>query len=165
MSLPFKHPRPNKPKDIFRKEIIEALGIPAMSEREASEMSRHGEVLRWSSESEEDTQLQSTKHRKDNSTWGKQMEKELGAIERRVAEKTTQANSGGNEETASVAESEDERPIVETLNKAQPKFVLLSIGTEVMKQFESGLFVGTVKAYVKKEDLYKIDYSDGDREE
>jgi hypothetical protein len=65
MNLPFKHPRPNKPKDIFRKEIIEALGISAISEREASEMSRHGEVLRWSSESEEDTQLQSTKHRKD----------------------------------------------------------------------------------------------------
>jgi hypothetical protein len=93
------------------------------------------------------------------------MEKELGAIERRAAEKTTQADSGGNEETASVAESEDERPIVETLNKAQPKFGLLSIGTEVMKQFESGLFVGTVKAYAKKEDLYKIEYSDGDREE
>ncbi len=28
-----------------------------------------------------------------------------------------------------------------------------------------GLFVGTVKANVKKEDLYKIEYSDGDREE
>ncbi len=55
MNLPFKHPRPNKPKDIFRKETIEAQGIPAMSGRETSEMSRHGEVLRWSSESEEDT--------------------------------------------------------------------------------------------------------------
>ena len=93
------------------------------------------------------------------------MEKELGAIERRAAKKTTQADSGDNEETASVVESEDERPIVETLNKAQPKFGLLSIGTEVMKQFESGLFVGTVKAYDKKEDLYKIEYSDGDCEE
>jgi hypothetical protein len=48
-----------------------------MSEREANEVARHGEVLRWSSESEEDTQVLSTVHRKDNSEWGKRMEKEL----------------------------------------------------------------------------------------
>jgi hypothetical protein len=34
-----------------------------------------------------------------------------------------------------------------------------------MSQFESGLFVGTVKSSDKKEDLYKIEYSDGDVEE
>jgi hypothetical protein len=124
------------------------------------------EVSRWSSESEEDTQLQSTKHRKDNSAWGKRMEKELAAIERRAAEKAKHADSEGNEETAIEAESEDERPIVQTLHKAQPKFRLLSIGTEIMKQFHSGLFVGTVKGYDKTEDLlYKIEYSEGDREE
>ncbi len=104
-----------------------------MSERESLGMSRHGEVLRWSGGSEEDTQLQSTKHRKNNSAWGKRMEKELAAIERRAVEKTKHAESAGNEETATVAESEDDRPIVETLHKAQPKFGLLSIGTEVMK--------------------------------
>ena len=121
-----------------------------MSEREADEVARHGEVLRWSSESEEDTQVLSTVHRKDNSAWGKRMEKELTAIEKRAADKTKLANSEGSKQTESGPDSDDERPIVQTLNKGQPKFGLLSIGTEVMRQFESGLFIGTVKSYNKK---------------
>jgi hypothetical protein len=129
MNLPFKQPRPNKnkPKDIFRKETIEALGISVMSASERSE---------------EDTQLQSTKHRKDNSAsaWGKRMEKELAAIEKRAADKTKLGNSEHRNQTEIGQDSDDERPIVETLNKGQPKFGLLSIGTEVMRQFESGLF-------------------------
>jgi hypothetical protein len=165
MNLPFKHPRPNKPKDIFRKETIETLGIPAMSERETSDMSRHGEVLRWSSESEEDTQLQSTRHRKDNSAWGKRTEKELAAIEKRAADKTKPTSSECSNHINIEEGSDDERPIVQTLNKGQPKFGLLSIGTEIMRQFETGLFIGTVKSYDKKEDLYVIEYSDGDAEE
>ena len=137
-----------------------------MSEREANEVARHGEVLRWSSsDSEGETQLVSTVHRKDNSEWGKRMEKELAAIEKRALEKTQLGNSEGSKETESGQDSDDERPIVQTLNKDQPKFGLLSIGTEVMKQFESGLFIGTVKGYFKKEDLYKIEYSDGDIED
>ena len=36
-------------------------------------------------EKEKDTQLQTKRHRKDNSAWGKTMEKELAAIERRAA--------------------------------------------------------------------------------
>jgi hypothetical protein len=112
-----------------------------MSEREANEVARHGEVLRWSSsDSEGETQLVSTVHRKDNSEWGKRMEKELAAIEKRAAEKTQLGNSEGSKETESGQDSDDERPIVQTLNKGQPKFGLLSIGTEVMRQFESGLF-------------------------
>ena len=39
-------------------------------------------------EKEKDTQLQTTRHRKNNSAWGKTMENELAAIERR-AEGTT----------------------------------------------------------------------------
>ncbi len=35
-------------------------------------------------EKEKDTQLQTKRHRKDNSAWGKTMEKELAAIERRA---------------------------------------------------------------------------------
>jgi hypothetical protein len=98
-----------------------------MTERESLELSRG---------SEEDTQIQSTNHRKDNSAWGKRMEKELAAIERRAAEKTKHADSEGNAETGTGVDSEDDMPIVQTLNNAQPKFGLLSIGTEVMKQFE-----------------------------
>jgi hypothetical protein len=45
------------------------------SEREANEVATHGEVLRWSSDSEgeEGIQVFSTVHRKDNAAWGKQM--------------------------------------------------------------------------------------------
>ncbi len=76
MNQPFKKPRPNKPKDIF--ESVHALaGIKMMSEseREANEVATHGEVLRWSSDSEgeEGIQVFSTVHRKDNAAWGKQM--------------------------------------------------------------------------------------------
>ena len=89
----------------------------------------------------------------------------MAAIEKRALEKTQLGNSEGSKETESGQDSDDERPIVQTLNKDQPKFGLLSIGTEVMKQFETGLFIGTVKGYFKKEDLYKIEYSDGDVED
>ena len=132
-------------------------------------------------------------HRKDNSAWGKRMEKELASIEKRATEKTQLENSEGHKETESGQDSDDDRPIAQTLNKDidderaivetldndseddspivltlnkdQPKFGLLSIGTQVMKQFETGLFTGTVKAYFKTENLYKIEYSDGDVED
>ena len=136
------------------------------SEREADEVARHGEVLRCSSsESEGETQVFSTVHRKDNSEWGKRMGKELGAIEKRAAEKSNLGNSEDSKEREFEQDSDDDRPITQTLLRDQPKFGLLSIGTEVMKQFETGLFLGTVKGYFKKEDLYKIEYSDGDVED
>jgi hypothetical protein len=40
---------------------------------------------------EKDTQLQTTRHRKDNSAWEKTMEKELAAIERRAAGTTNRS--------------------------------------------------------------------------
>jgi hypothetical protein len=166
MNQPFKQPRSNKPKDIVNPDC--RRGIKLLSEREIVEMARHGEVLRWSSDSEQDTQLQTTRHRKDNSAWGKRMEKELGTIERRAAknkskaEEPTDEHSEGLPHAESGADSDDDMPIVKTLTKGQPKFVLLSIGTEVMRQFDS---YGTVRNYDKKEDLYKLEYSDGDVED
>ena len=44
-----------------------------------------------------------------------------------------------------------------------PKLGLLAIGTEVMRQFSAGLFMGTVQSYNSKDGLYKIVYTDGDR--
>jgi hypothetical protein len=96
------------------------------------------------------------------------MEKELGAIDRRAAkskskaEEQTDEHSEGLPQAESGADSDDDMPIVKTSTKGQPKFGLLSIGTEVMRQFDSGLFHGTVRSYDKKEDLYKIEYSDGE---
>ncbi len=46
-----------------------------------------------------------------------------------------------------------------------PKLGLLGIGTEVMRQFDAGLFVGTAQSYDRKDKLYKILYSDGDMED
>jgi hypothetical protein len=46
-----------------------------------------------------------------------------------------------------------------------PKLGLLGIGTEVMRQFSAGLFTGTVLSYNSKDGLYKIEYTDGDRED
>ncbi len=67
MNRPFKQPRLNKPIDIVNPESRKEMTV--LSERE----------------SPEGTQLQTTRHRKDNSAWGKRMEKELAAIERRAA--------------------------------------------------------------------------------
>jgi hypothetical protein len=60
--------------------------------------------------------------------------------------------------------SEDETEMPETGVVMTPKLGLLGIGTEVMRQFDEGLFVGTVQSYDRKTDFYKILYSDGDGE-
>ncbi len=112
-----------------------------------------------------------SRHRKDNAAWGKRMEKELAAIERRAAVTESKAEKEKDEQSEvlpqaeSGADSDEDMPIAMTLDKGQPKFGLLSIGTQVMRQFECGLFHGTVRSYDKKEDLYKIEYSDGDVED
>jgi hypothetical protein len=99
------------------------------------------------------------------------MEKELSAIERRATVTESKAEEKRDEHSEVLPQAEsgadlhDDMPIVKTLAEGQPKFGLLSIGTEVMRQFDSGLFHGTVRSYDKKEDLYKIDFSDGDVED
>jgi len=35
----------------------------------------------------------------------------------------------------------------------------------MMRQFDAGLFLGTVQAFNSKDGLYRIEYSDGDRED
>jgi hypothetical protein len=60
---------------------------------------------------------------------------------------------------------EDYTTLPDTNEKMSPKLGLLGIGTEVMKQFDAGLFVGTVQSYNRKDSLYKIKYSDGDMED
>ena len=60
---------------------------------------------------------------------------------------------------------EDYTTLPDTNEKMSPKLGLLGIGTEVMKQFDDGLFVGTVQSYNRKDSLYEIKYSDGDMED
>jgi hypothetical protein len=61
--------------------------------------------------------------------------------------------------------SDDELLLPETGVQMSPKMGLLGIGTEVMRQFDEGLFTGTVQSYDRKTNLYKILYSDGDGED
>jgi hypothetical protein len=58
---------------------------------------------------------------------------------------------------------EDYTQLPDPNEKMTPKLGLLGIGTEVMRQFDEGLFVGTVQSYDRKDKLYKILYSDGRR--
>ncbi len=61
--------------------------------------------------------------------------------------------------------SEDATQMPEKGVLMTPKLGLLGIGTEVMRQFDEGLFVGTAQSYDRKTDLYKILYSNGDGED
>jgi hypothetical protein len=73
-------------------------------------------------------------------------------------------------ETIGSASSDDDNiPIAQTLDSDEeftapstvmkPKLGLLGIGTEVMRQFDAGLFLGTVQAFNSKDGLYRIKYS------
>ena len=76
---------------------------------------------------------------------------------------------------SSDSDEDDNIPIAETLDSDEdftaptsvmtPKLGLLGIGTEVMRQFDAGLFLGTVISFNSKDGLYKIEYTDGDRED
>ena len=68
-------------------------------------------------------------------------------------------------ERAGVDSDEDDTQLPDTNEKQTPKLGLLGIGTEVMRQFDVGLFVGTVHSYDRKDKLYKILYSAGDMED
>jgi hypothetical protein len=119
-------------------------------------------------------------HRKDNSAWGKRMEKELGQIERRQ-----QAKDGGSnptvipyirgikvmsareaDECAEFGEvlrwSEDEEGIPNLFQKGHS-----NLGKECAKYFEAVLHYGTVTEVIprRKGYYYKITYEDGDQED
>ena len=66
-------------------------------------------------------------------------------------------------EVPKYSDSEEEFTPLSTTMK--PKLGLLGIGTEVMRQFDAGLFLGTVLSFNSKDGLYKIEYTDGERED
>jgi hypothetical protein len=77
----------------------------------------------------------------------------------------TRHKAKGSVGVEELGSSEDETEMTETTVTMTPKLGLLGMGTEVMRQFDEGLFVGTVQSYDRKTDLYKILYSDGDGED
>jgi hypothetical protein len=119
-------------------------------------------------------------HRKDNSEWGKRMERQLGQIERRQ-----EANEGVNiphvipfipgvpmmseREATKCAQfgevlrwSEDEDKIPELFVKGH-----VNLGKSVAKFFETVLFIGTVTEIIPRRTdfYYKVTYEDGDQED
>jgi hypothetical protein len=119
-------------------------------------------------------------YRKDNSEWGKRMERQLGQIEWRQ-----QANEGANEphvipfipgikmmsdreatECARFGEvlrwSEDEEKIPEMFVKGHG-----NLGKMVAKFFETVLHIGVVTEVIprRKGFYYKVTYGDGDQED
>jgi hypothetical protein len=139
-------------------------GIPMMSEREADECAKFGEVHRWSSDSEGDTEKttgadketpvpiqyhgQSCKNKRNTIVLITETEPE-----------TELPDSDGEE---------DNIPFGQLMNKQKESVgVETEVGMKVAKQFEAGLFVGEVKAVTGKRGrcLYTILYEDGDGED
>ena len=77
----------------------------------------------------------------------------------------TRHKAKGSVGAKELGSSEDDTAMTDTSVTMTPKLGLLGIGTEVMRQFDESLFVGTVQSYDRKTDLYKILYSDGDGED
>ncbi len=109
-----------------------------MSYREALEMSRHGDVLRWSSDSEGDTEKSD----------GAGKEKRSFSFEGLIVPETELQDTpekAGKEAT-----------VTETC-----------LGMKVAKQFEAGLFRGEITAVntERGRSLYTVLYEDGDGED
>jgi hypothetical protein len=86
-------------------------------------------------EKEKDTQLQTTRHRKDNSAWGKTMEKELAAIERRAADTTkTQLQPETEEKEIDSEEMEKNVKATEAQTKTSTSIVLITETEESERQ-------------------------------
>ncbi len=131
------------------KETAVTKGIKMMSYREALEYSRHGEVLRWSSDSEGEA------------------DKSDGAVKQKLScpfdglfvPETELQNSPGKarkeatETEATVMEATVTETVIEPV--------------KVAKQFEAGLFIGEITAVNIKRgrNLYTVLYEDGDGED
>ncbi len=107
-------------------------------------------------------------HRKDNSEWGKRMEKELGRIEKRQQVPAETIVTGIDEEAIEVEVNEDiltgsdEKSIPILFQKGH-----LNLGRACAKFFEAVLHHGNVTEVIprRKGYFYKITYEDGDQED
>ena len=99
-------------------------------------------------------------HRKDNSEWGKRMEKELGRIEKR--QQNTAETSSPNVINGEVMTRSDEERIPTLFEKGHS-----NLGRACAKFFEAVLHYGNVTEVIprRKGYYYKITYEDGDQED
>jgi hypothetical protein len=99
-------------------------------------------------------------HRKDNSEWGKRMEKELGRIEKR--QQNTAKTSSPNVINGEVMTRSDEERIPILFEKGHS-----NLGRDCAKFFEAVLHYGNVTEVIprRKGYYYKITYEDGDQED
>jgi hypothetical protein len=126
------------------------------------------------------------RHRKDNSEWGKRMEKELAQIEKRTeaAVKKTASTKDCEREADVGVQKAIELPIIETIEKenlgasssTEPKASnkhTSALGKRVAKDFgKLGVFFGVVQSVEYDTDdageekpFYVVEYTDGDRED
>jgi hypothetical protein len=117
-------------------------GIKMMSEREADECARHGEVLNWSPDSEE--MLKS-------------------------ASKDMSDSEEDNIPFSRLQEKMSVRDKTATTKTQVPKLIFgeACIGHLILKQFETGVFKGTVMTATKQRGryIYHVIYEDGDSED
>ena len=107
-------------------------------------------------------------HRKDNSEWGKRMEKELGRIDKRQQASAKTIVTGIDEEAIEVEVNEDiltgsdEESIPILFQKGHS-----NLGRACAKFFEAVLHHGNVTEVIprRKGYFYKITYEDGDQED
>jgi hypothetical protein len=99
-------------------------------------------------------------HRKDNSEWGKRMEKELGRVEKR--QQNTAETSSPNVINGKVMTRSDEERIPILFEKGHS-----NLGRDCAKFFEAVLHYGNVTEVIprRKGYYYKITYEDGDQED
>jgi hypothetical protein len=157
-------------------------GTYIMSEREATETAMFGEVLRWSSESEGETEKTTSADKKKTPRVDKDkitradMSNTIVLIteteELEALVKETDATFKDKEESDS---DDDNIPVSQILamktTKKTPVPMLLTgeacIGHMILKKFETGLFKGTVTRATKQRGrfMYHILYEDGDSED
>jgi hypothetical protein len=131
------------------KETVAIKGIKMMSYRESLECSRYGEVLRWSSDSEGETEKSD----------GAGKEKLSCPFDGLIVRETELQNSPEKaREDATVTDATvSEATVTETVIER----------VKVAKQFEASLFIDEITAvYIKRSrNVYTVLYEDGDGEE
>jgi hypothetical protein len=159
-------------------------GIKSMSEREADECARHGDVLRWSSDDELLDILKSPEP-SEGRVPGAMITDNINdyVIEASPTRQTYQGVNyvQGTEIVESSVQSSDERPVVTSLRNRQKITLSLqqitdcqegpkgdrAIGVSIAKSFGDYEYRGTVDKFrgETRRFIYHVTYTDGDEEE
>jgi hypothetical protein len=155
---PYKTPRQVKPHVTpFMK------GIKMMSEREADECARYGEVLNWSPDSE-DMSMSASKDMSDSD--------EDNIPFSRIQAKIVKDHDRSDEDNIPFSKLQTKKTVTAETTTTKTQIPQLQFGEACvghleLKQFETGVFKGTVMTVTKQRGryLYHDVYEDGDAED